>query len=357
VPAVSRRIRAASFIPVLLATGLAGVHTLDAAPVARLPKSPDGEVVVISANLQEAFTPSDVQDSSEMRNFAIRIRDLVEARAISYVPDVILLQEVASFSTTKLARFLKEATRFTYAILVGPELSPIVKDTAEYQIVRDTAILINAGTMEGIGKKGFITSRYGAAESRDGAKPRWKQHAFAAVQEKTGGFSLALASVHFTPTEEMASEETAFARKGRWADAIGRHLAEAFPKQHTRIIGGHFNNRRCLTKTTNPPEPVDCDPPGPGGETPFWSTLTQPVAPFRYDDSVFTIHGTSDATLKEQFRRGKALVKKRIDFLFARAKVVLASHDTTYAATKADGDFISEHRLVWAQLQRRGAVG
>jgi hypothetical protein len=353
---VSRRIRIAWFLPALLAIGLTNVPVLDAGPVQRLPKSPDGEVVVVSVNLQEAVEPSDVQNSSEMRSFATRIRDLVLTKAIPYVPDVILLQEVVSFSTTKLARFLKETTRFTYAILVGPQLSPIVKDTAEHQIVRDTAILINAGTMEGIGRKGFITSRYGAPESRDMAKPRWKQHAFAAVQEKAGGFSLALASVHFTPTEEMASEETAFARKGRWADAIGRHLAEVFPKQHTRVIGGHFNNRRCLTKTTDPPELVDCDPPGPGGETPFWSALTQPIAPFRYEDAVFTLHGTSDATLKEQYRRGKGFVRKRIDFLFARAKVVLASYDTGYEAKKTAPDFISEHRLVWALLQRRGAA-
>jgi hypothetical protein len=356
VPAVSRCTRAASFAVAVLAIGLAGVGTLAAAQAQPLPRSPDGEVVVVSVNLQEAFEVDDVQNSAEMRSFARRIRDLVQTKAIPYVPDVILLQEVASFSTTKLAGFLKDATRFTYAILVGPELSPIVKDTAEHQIVRDTAILINAGTMEGIGRKGFITSRYGAPESKDMAKPRWKQHAFAAVQEKTGGFSLALASVHFTPTEEMASEETAFARKGRWSDAIGRHLAEVFPKQHTRVIGGHFNNRRCLTKTTDPPELVDCDPPGPGGETPFWSTLTQPVAPFRYQDAVFAIHGASDATLKEQYRRGKGFVRKRIDFLFARAKVVLASHDTTYVATKSDADFISQNRLVWTQLQRRGAA-
>jgi hypothetical protein len=354
VPAVFRRIGAASLTFALLATGSVDGQGLAAAPTPRLPKSPDGEVVVISVNLQEAFTPSDVQNSSEMRSFARRIRELVQVRTISYAPDVLLLQEVASFSTTKLARFLKEATGYTYAILIGPELSPIVKDTAEHQIVRDTAILINAATMEGIGKKGFITSRYGAPESKNAAKPRWKQQAFAAVQEKSGGFSLALASVHFTPTEEMASEATAFARKGRWADAIARHLAEVFPRQHTRVIGGHFNNRRCTTKTADPPEQVDCDPPGTGGETPFWTALTQAVAPFRYLDSIFAIHGATDATLKEQYRRGGSFTKKRIDFLFARARVVLASHDTTYGAKQSDADFISEHRLVWAQLQRRG---
>jgi hypothetical protein len=352
VPAVFRRIRAASFTVALLTT--VGVEDVGAAPAPRLPTSPDGEVVVISANLQEAFLPSDVQNSSEMRSFARRIRLLIQERTILYAPDVLLLQEVASFGTTKLARFLKEATGHTYAILIGPELSPIVKDTAEHQIVRDTAILINAATMEGIGKKGFITSRYGAPESRNAAKPRWKQQAFAAVQEKTGGFTLAVASVHFTPTEELASEDIAFARKGRWADAIARHLSEAFPKQHTRVIGGHFNNRRCVVRTTDPPERVDCDPPGPGGETPFWTALTQPVAPFHYLDSVFAIHGATDDTLKSQYRKGGGFVKKRIDFVFARAKVVFAAHDTTYRARKSNSDYISEHRLVWAQLQRRG---
>ena len=353
-PAVFRRLGATPVALALVATASVGLNDLGAAPAPRLPKSPEGEVVVISANLQEAFLPSDVQDSSEMRSFARRIRQLVQERTILYAPDVLLLQEVASFSTTKLARFLKDATGYTYAITIGPELSPIVKDTAEHQIVRDTAILINAATMEVIGRKGFITSRYGAPESRNAAKPRWKQQAFAAVQEKTGGFSLALASVHFTPTEEMASEETAFARKGRWADAIARHLSEAFPKQHTRVIGGHFNNRRCTTKTTEPPEPVDCDPPGMGGETPFWTALTQPVAPFNYLDAVFAIHGATDATLKSQYRKGGGFVKKRIDFVFARAKVVFAAHDTTYGVRKSDADYISEHRLLWAQLQRRG---
>ena len=353
-PAVFRWAAVAPIIVVLLATGSPGTQPLGMAPAQRLPRSPDGEVVVISVNLQEAFMPSDVQNSSEMRHFATRIRDLVQAGTMPYAPDVLLLQEVASFSTTKLARFLKDATGYTYAILIGPELNPIVKDTAEHQIVRDTAILINAATMEGIGRKGFITSRYGADESRNAAKPRWKQQAFAAVQEKSGGFSLALASVHFTPTEEMASEAAAFARKGQWADAIARHLSETFPKQHTRVVGGHFNNRRCLTKTTDPPEQADCNPPGPGGETPFWTALTQAVAPFRYQDSVFAIHGTSDATLKDQYRRGDGFTKKRIDFVFARAKIVSAAHDTAYGATRGDTDFISEHRLVWAQLQRRG---
>lgn len=310
---------------------------------------------MVSVNVQEAFTPGDVQDSVELRTLAARIRELVRAGTLPYVPDVLLLQEVVNISTTRMARFLKQTTGYTYAIVLNPDVSPIIKDTAEHQIVRYTAILINAGTMRAIGKKGFITSRYGAPESRNAAKPRWKQQAYAAVEEKDGGFTLALASVHFTPTEEMASESIAFERKGRWASGIAEHLAAVFPKQHTRIIGGHFNNRRCVAKTQEPPERFDCDPPGPGGETPFWTTLTQPMAPYRYEDAVFAIHGGSDATLTQQFRTGEGRAKKRTDFLFARAKVLSASHDTTYGSHQGDPGFISEHRLVWALVGRRGA--
>ena len=53
------------------------------------PESPVDELLVVSANLQEAFDDADVRDTKDIAGFSGRL-----LRQVPYKPDVLLLQEV-----------------------------------------------------------------------------------------------------------------------------------------------------------------------------------------------------------------------------------------------------------------------
>ena len=299
-----------------------------------LTRSPLGRLLIVSANLDLAF-PKRPPNPAQTGAFADRI-----ASILPYAPDAILLQEVDRPNVSKLAAQLSERLPFTYAVKGAPNDPVVDKSSPKEDVVGDSAIIINNTTMRALERPGVISTRYRADDRAPQTKPRAKQHVYVAAGERGGSLKVAMASVHFVPAERLASTTVGFCYKGQWTQKIIRVLNGRYPTTgHLHVIAGDFNNRRCLATT----ETVQCE------TWPFWFGLVQKSG---FDDAIFAVHGQSDETLREQYRKGAGFSKLRVDYIFTTATVMDASHDTTYGAIPSDPGFYSDHRLLWALIEQ-----
>jgi exonuclease III len=304
-----------------LAAGALGPQEQDA-----LKRSPPRQLLVLSGNLKKAL-PRDLVDS-EMVNFARRVPEVVP-----FAPDAVLLQEVVKSSSTRIAHLLKETTGFRFDVVVSPGPEPVVGIQGNQIVVRNTAILLNRRTMRVADEGGFFATRYLSRDGAPGLEPRVKEHAHCLAQTASGRIGLALTSVHFVTNDKFAAPTMGYCYKSQWARQLASFLRSRYPEETVPqlwVIGGDFNNRRCL----GPREGVECE------VLPFWHVLTKQSG---FSDAVFDRHGHSQESLATQTRRGR-----RIDYVFMHGAVFDASHDVDYDARKGDPDFYSDHRLLWA---------
>jgi hypothetical protein len=318
-----------SLLAIVVAT-VATTAPVRAQTAPRLEPSPTGEILVLDANLQEAFVASDVADPTDMQNFARRAAELVP-----FAPDVVLLQEVVGPSAENVATLLSRETGFTYEIAIapGPTAFPEAGEDRDDQVQQETAILFNSETMKTVGERGFFETSYDPADGIDGQKAKTKLHAFAAVKDLDSKRTYPLMSVHFVPNQNFVSDEVGWSYKESWSREVARFLDSVFPPPGWtgHIVGGDFNNRRCTTID----EARECE------TLPFWPVMTVENA---YADSVFTA-GAEDEI-------GTA---KRIDYVFGRLDPTLAASDLEYdQGDKSDPTvFYSDHRLIWTLLADR----
>jgi exonuclease III len=290
-----------------------------------LKRSPPRQLLVLSANLRKAL-PRDLVDA-DMVKFAQRVREVVP-----FAPDAVLLQEVVESSAARVARLLKDTTGFGFDVAVSPGPEPVVGTHGGQIVVRNTAILLNRRTMRIAGEGGWFATRYLSKDGAPGMEPRVKQHAHCLAQTASGRIALALTSVHFVTDAKFAARTMGFCYKAEWARQLASSLRSRYPQEAMSqlwVIGGDFNNRRCV----GPRERVACD------VLPFWHVLTKQR---KFADAVFDRHGGSQESLAAQTRKGR-----RIDYIFVRGAVFEASHDVNYDARKGDPDYYSDHRLLW----------
>lgn len=316
------------------------VDTGLASPATPLPTSPDPQILVVTANLYEAFDQADVDDGADVKVFAERI-----AGELPYAPDVVLLQEVVAESAERAASKLEQQTGHPYVVAIGPEETTTVETGDDYKKVRDTAILYNDTTMKvathdgAADEGGYISSWYSAEEGLETEKRHIKQQAYIYLKKDgVEGTRFGFVSVHFATSDRLASDEVALEKKGEWSADLVTEIEGRYTYADGFVIGGDFNNKRCEVQ----PERVACD------ETPFWTVLT---GAYEYVDAVFSLYGTSDASLWSQYRKGDQCGSKRIDYLFAAGAVLEGGHDVNYAAEEGDPDFYSDHRFVWALVE------
>jgi exonuclease III len=291
-----------------------------------LNRSPPRQLLVLSANLQEAL-PRDMLDA-EMVNFARRVPEV-----LPFAPDAVLLQEVVRSSAARVAQLLKDTTGFGFDVTRGPGPEIVVGTEGSQIVVRDTAILLNRRTMRLQEEGGFFRTRYLSEDAAPGVQPRVKEHAHCLARTASGRIRIALASIHFVTNDKLAALSVGFCYKGTWARQVANFLRSRYAQGTVTqlwVVAGDFNNRRCLT----PRETVVCD------VLPFWHVLT---AQSGFRDAVFDRHGHSEESLAAQTRNGR-----RIDYVFARGRVLAASHDIDYDAHKGEPGFYSDHRLLWA---------
>ncbi|CAN5789092.1 hypothetical protein BH18ACT15_BH18ACT15_05910 [soil metagenome] len=272
-------------------------------------------VLVVTANLQEAYGNSDVGDHQDMAIFV----DRLVAQA-PFAPDVLLLQEVRHSSAQWVAQRLGARTGSPYSVKVDPGEMPTNRD-GSFTRFRDTAILFNDATMAATSAGSYYATRPNWSEVPAGLKPSWHEHAFLGGGEVSSGMILSFASTHVAPSSTLKSSVAASVRN-RWTTGLSNYMANNYPGTALSSIAGDFNSSRCVSG---------------GGDncalSPFWATITNNQL---YRDGVRSVmeHGG-------------------VDFVFSKAGVYQAGVDDTYSPDGASGDatqFYSDHRFRWTVL-------
>lgn len=309
-----RKATLALLVPALLAAALVAP-----APVGALPAtSPDRQVLVVTANLREAYASgNDLRDNSDMKVFVRRL--LEHAR---YLPDVLLLQEVRRQSTNFVARHMSRKTGRDYVAVVKPPWD-IMKEENGTLVHTETAIVINRSTMARKSRGGYIRTTYDRRDAAPGTRVNVKRHAHIAAAERSSGTRIALMSLRFAHNNDLRSASLGQAYRYKWSNKVASFIASKYPgtARAMRVIGGDFNAARCVTKN-------------PCREAAFWKLLTGDR--YRYIDAMHHV-GEWDG----------------VDFIFARQQVVAGAIDRTYNADRAERGlepYYSDHKFRWGVI-------
>jgi endonuclease/exonuclease/phosphatase family metal-dependent hydrolase len=296
--------------------------------MAGLPETLPERLMVVTANLQLIDQPADPQAGVFVRRIETVLRS---------APDILLLQEVDVDAAGRVAQLLSDRLGLSYDVASAPS-DPVVIIEDDHELMRDTAVLMCTDTVDVEGEPLTVAAPYDPIDA--GRFPlRVKEQSLAGFRKRASGLGGAVASVHFVTNNYFTPPNLGFYLKRVWVEDLVAALEGAWPRaEFDHVIAGDFNNRRCVSR----PERVKCQP------WPFWDVLTRHHG---YLDAVLEVHGSSDADLRLQYRKGKRMARTRIDYVFTPAEVVGCSHDTDYGATRNDRDFYSDHRLLWALLE------
>jgi hypothetical protein len=281
-----------------VAAALATALTLVAAAAARTQEEGEpGKVFIVTINLREGFYGGgDLDDMSEVSTFVRRLLD-----ELTRDPDVLLLQEVNSKSTHKVARVLSTRTgdRYTVAQDAG-ERAFWQKKGRVYKA--DTAIVINNRTMREAGKSGYITSIFDPKKGMT----EYKKSARALVRLRSTGLEIGLTSLHIPKGAGYTSR----------IKKIEQALRSAYPSAggaRFYAIGGDFNSGGVHTG----------DSFGQIVTKRWWRWITGPAD---YNDAIYNVTR-----------------EKGVDYVFVRGGVLDAGLDPRPAK-------YSDHRFRWAKV-------
>jgi hypothetical protein len=289
--------------------GATGSH----APAATPGVSPGGRIVVVTANLQEAFG-AESRHNSEMNVFVPRMLDQVPSR-----PDVLLLQDSRKQAVDKVASLLSRQTGDRYVVGQKLRKEPWQKLPHKVWYSTETAIVVNSATMKIFGPRDWVRIRNPWGHPKKNYV-EYKGQAYLGVQERDGGAKVGVMGVHLPKGPDKSM--TVAKKFGPWVDRLATFMERKYPNM-PRVIGGDFNQTKCTGK-----EPCEY--------APFWKTLESPK--FGYTESIWKI---------QEAKNWKYRIPLAVDWIFSTAEEVI----------DADGDvknppeFYSNHRFFWADLK------
>lgn len=283
--------------------------------------TPDGQILVLTMNLEEAYSmgAGDLGSHFEVDNFAERVRDVVPQ-----IPDVILLQEV-NYETSGLAA-RKLSSRLNQRFVVA--VRPIRNTTMEYpdkQIHTETAILLNSTTMAIEDKGGFIQTSYPSSAAAPGDRVNVKRHAFMLASERSSGIRVPLVSLHYAMVRSFKTEQLSNEYRGKWSKQIENTLARKYQADSTAraaVVGGDFNASRCVSGQF-----ASCR------EAAWWKVFTS--APHEYVDTLFDLG-----------------LPAGVDVLFSMGRPLSGDWDKSGDFPESDRSrFYSDHRFRWVTVE------
>lgn len=301
---------------------LAGLVTMllpfGADPVGAGPRnSPDGQVEIVTVNLQEAYSrfEGDLGSHFEIPNFVDRV-----ISKTPYFPDVLLLQEVNYETSGLVAREMTRRTGQRYVVAVRP----IRNTTIEYPDKAwhtETAIVINVTQMRVVREGAYYAALYPSSATAPGERIQVRRQAHVLVKERSSGIHVPLVSVHFARTADMASKSVSNHWRGEWAEDIGQILERRYNARSgdkLTNIGGDFNMIRCFTGQF-----ASCRPAA------YWKVFTS--RPHNLIDTLYE-HGLPDG----------------VDRIFSAGRVVRGGWDKFGKFRESDRErYYSDHRFRW----------
>ncbi len=230
--------------------------------------TPPGQVLVVTANVEEAFDSADVADPSDLVLFA---RELISSTP--YLPDVLALQEVSHKSIATVADILSAETGQTYVIAARPP-DPLFKVIPGGAINADTGILLNSSTTRATSRGSYLTHKYLRGDKAPDMPISYKRTAIVSFAKKDGSVRGVATSAHWTNAKWLKSREVSQKYRLRWTNQLQRYLRLNFPRIKMRLPTGDLNTTRG-TRTSS------------GFLTyPWWTKMTER---FGYKDAVHAI--------------------------------------------------------------------
>ncbi len=280
--------------------------------------SPEGELLVVTTNLKEAFDNGDIGDNSDMNAYVNRLLNQVP-----YIPDALLVQEVRRSSAATVAKLLSDATGMAFRVAAKPGEPPWTEKG--YKIIdRETAIIVNSATVEVLGRASRFTTSYPREDANPQEPVRVRHHRILSVRELNGGSSLSLASVHYVQNHFLESSSIGEYYKRQWVLKTARLLDEESANKGTQatLFGGDFNASRGMR-----------DSQANHSHSSWLLGITED--PYNFLDAVW-----------EVTREGGP------DYLLTRAGIVDAGVDIYYDSQEAQraGYYYSDHRFRWAVI-------
>jgi hypothetical protein len=311
-------------VSMLLATfGFAMAFTSPPAKAAKK-NSPKNKVLVVSNNLFETEN-SDTKKLGDMSNFVDRV-----VKKTPFAPDILLLQEISHPGLAFIAKRLSSKTGHKYRIAkdaASKGQSPWKRIGPDRLLGRDNGILMNADTMQKIGKGGYFKFGYKQSQAKRGSAVKVKEHAYVPLKKKGTDIVVPAVSLHYPKEREFRSGVISKKLKKRWSAIIARKLNKKYPEagndSHMKVIGGDFNNFRCEGRAG-----YECN------QTPGYNILT---GRFAYTDSILKT-GT---------------VSNPIDFLFSSNNVCRAAIDHPWSPKAGKPGYYANHAFRWALLEGR----
>jgi hypothetical protein len=187
------------------------------------------KLVIVTANLNEAYDDKDLRSMKELAPFAERV-----VESAPHDPDILLLQEVRRASAKYIADKMSRETGHRY-VLATPLGKEPYRSTATKWIERDVGVLLNTETMKSLGKTGVVTTPkpWGVKDKR-----MYKEHAYVLAEIRGTGEKIAALSLHFPPSP---GDRSSYAGKfAKWTRKVATVMKNKFPSA-TRVVGGDFN--------------------------------------------------------------------------------------------------------------------
>ena len=286
---------------------------------AGLERTPRNRVLVVIANLKEAWGTEDLGNLREMRVFTRRLINKLPAR-----PDVLLLQEVRHRSASRVASLLGEKTNDAYRVAVDPGRQPSRRISEIRVRYTETAILLNKDTMSKASQGAFIRSNYKARHRAPSTDVSIFRQALLLAKEDATGTTIAVASVHLLVQGRLKTLWLSERYRDRWAKQVADELRARYARSDITVIGGDFNQDLCKYDFS-----PDCSP-----RSDYYESLTN--GPYDFIDAEREVDDAAHG----------------IDLIFTSGTTFSGSADANYDPWMSPNDpkYYSDHRFRWAMV-------
>ena len=149
-------------------------------------------LVIVTANLNEAYDDKDVRSMKELAPSPARVVATAHRMTLTSCS----FKRCDAASAKYVADKMSKETGDRY-VLATPLAKEPYRSTATKWIERDVAVLLNTSTMKSLGKSGVVTTPkpWGVKDKR-----MYKEHVYALAQVRSTGNKVAALSLHFPPS-------------------------------------------------------------------------------------------------------------------------------------------------------------
>lgn len=344
----SKKIAAAVGTAAMALSALVGTAPMASAAQTTLPVSPEGQQMIVSANVEEFLNYHDNAEQRDLGNFARYLAD-----SLPYEPDVLSIQETR-LSTAKnlVSRLNAYGPSGHYKLVAFP--ADVLCMTQDPCLRHSNSIIINTDTVDLTWPEHYIKLPQGKAAVPDGAKQIINEVPYIRARERNASDSTELetdvVAVHLRPKKGIVSPNWYHAH---WMDLIMDAMDTDFKYGGSvPVLAGDMNNYLCENNT--PADSGYCTP------TSLWDEVKNHVndsgtnmagqyttAQQTGIDHIFT-HGQILRAYKDPYKNSRIT-----GMSFADCMALFDAGNGFESPDGCNDTFYSDHAFTWAVIGDR----